>query len=93
MAKENMTKSADVAVSAREIDFVTRFNKNWEHLTTILGIMRPVRKEPGSVLKSKKASIVLQNGAVGEGEEIPFSKATVDEIPYTEMKKKPSFQR
>lgn len=85
MAKENMTKSADVVVSAREIDFVTRFNKNWEHLTTILGIMRPIRKEPGTMLKSKKASIVLQNGAVGEGEEIPFSKASVEEIDYAEM--------
>ncbi len=85
MAKENMTKTADVAVSAREIDFVTRFNKNWEHLTTILGIMRPIRKEPGTMLKSKKASIVLQNGAVGEGEDIPFSKASVDEIDYAEM--------
>lgn len=85
MAKENMTKSADVTVSAREIDFVTRFNKNWEHLTTILGIMRPIRKEPGTMLKSKKASIVLQNGAVGEGDEIPFSKASVEETDYAEM--------
>lgn len=85
MAKTNMTMSADVATSAREIDFVTRFGTNWEHLREIMGIMRPVRKEPGAVLKSKKASVVLQNGAVGEGEEIPFSKATVVEVPYAEM--------
>ena len=85
MAKENLTMSADIQVAAREIDFVTRFTKNWEHLREILGIMRPIRKQPGVTLKSKKVNLVLQNGAVGEGEEIPFSKATITEIPYDEM--------
>lgn len=85
MAKENLTMSADIQVAAREIDFVTRFTKNWEHLRAILGIMRPIRKQPGVTLKSKKVDLVLQNGAVGEGEEIPFSKATITEIPYDEM--------
>lgn len=85
MAKENMTMSADIKVKAREIDFVTRFTKSWEHLREIMGIVRPVRKEPGVTLKSKKATLVLQDGAVGEGEEIPFSKATIEETPYAEM--------
>ena len=85
MAKENMTKAADIQVAAREIDFVTRFGKNWEHLREILGIMRPIRKQPGTTLKSKKVSLELQSGAVGEGEEIPFSKATIIETPYEEM--------
>lgn len=84
-AKENLTNSAAINTAAREIDFVTRFSKNWEHLMAILGIMRPIRKTPGAVLKSKKASLVLQNGAVGEGEEIPYSKATIIEVPYGEM--------
>ncbi len=85
-AKENLTMTADVAATAREIDFVTRFSRNWDHLRDILGIMRPVRKEPGAVLKSKSASVTLQSGEVGEGEEIPYSKATVTETPYDEMK-------
>lgn len=85
MAKANLTKSADLQVESREIDFVTRFAKNWEHLRTILGIMRPIRKEPGTVLKSKTATLVLQDGNIGEGEEIPYSKATITEIPYQEM--------
>jgi len=85
-AKENLTMTADVAVTAREIDFVTRFARNWDHLREILGIMRPIRKEPGAVLKSKSASVTLQSGDVGEGEEIPYSKATVTETPYDEMK-------
>ena len=82
MAKANMTMTADIQVAAREIDFVTRFGKNWEHLREIMGIMRPIRKQPGVTLKSKKANLVLQNGNVGEGEDIPFSKATIEEIPY-----------
>lgn len=85
MAKENMTKSADIQVAAREIDFVTRFAKNWEHLREILGIMRPIRKQPGVTLKSKKVELVLADGTVAEGEDIPFSKATITETPYTEM--------
>ena len=84
-AKENLTMSADVKVAAREIDFVTRFARNWEHLREILGIMRPIRKQPGAVLKSKTAAVTLQSGTVGEGEEIPYSKASVVEKTYEEM--------
>ena len=84
-AKDNLTMTADIAVTAREIDFATRFGKNWDHLREILGIVRPIRKENGAVLKSKKASVTLQSGKVGEGETIPYSKATVTEVPYAEM--------
>lgn len=84
-AKANLTKSENVEVAAREIDFVTRFNRNWEHLREIMGIMRPIRKQPGAVLKSKTASVTLQSGSVGEGEEIPYSQAKIIETPYAEM--------
>ena len=84
-AKANLTTTTDINVEAREIDFVSRFGDTWEHLREILGIMRLIKKTPGAVLKSKRASVVLQNGKVGEGEEIPYSKATVEEIPYEEM--------
>ena len=84
-AKANLTTTIDINVEAREIDFVSRFGDTWEHLREILGIMRLIKKTPGAVLKSKRASVVLQNGKVGEGEEIPYSKATVEEIPYEEM--------
>lgn len=85
MAKTNLTMTADMQIEARKIDFVTRFALNWEHLRTILGIMRPIRKQPGAVLKSKKATLTLASGTVGEGEEIPYSKANIVEIPYAEM--------
>lgn len=85
MAKENLIKTADVQVTARELDFVTRFENSWDHLREILGIMRPIKKVPGAVLKSKYAEGTLQSGEVGEGEEIPYSKFTVKEKPYEEM--------
>lgn len=84
-AKENLTTTAEIQVAAREIDFVTRFGRNWDHLREILGIMRPIRKAPGTKLKSKKATVVLQSGTVGEGDEIPYSKATVEEIDYADI--------
>lgn len=84
-AKANTTMAADIAITAREIDFVSRFSENWEHLMAILGIMRPIKKTPGAVLKSKSAAVTLQSGEVGEGEEIPYSKAAIVETPYEEM--------
>lgn len=84
-AKTNLTMTANMQVAAREIDFVTRFGRNWDHLREILGIMRPIRKAPGTKLKSKKATVVLQSGTVGEGEDIPYSKVTVEEVDYADL--------
>lgn len=84
-AKTNLIMTNDIHVTAREIDFVTRFERNWQHLRDILGIMRPIKKQPGAVLKSKYAEGTLQSGNVGEGEEIPYSKFTVKEKTYAEM--------
>ena len=84
-AKTNLIMSNGIQVAAREIDFVTRFERNWQHLRDILGIMRPIKKQPGAVLKSKYAEGTLQSGNVGEGEEIPYSKFTVKEKTYAEM--------
>lgn len=84
-AKENLIMTADIQVTARELDFVTRFENSWEHLREILGIMRPIKKVPGAMLKSKYAEGTLESGQVGEGEDIPYSKFTVKEKPYEEM--------
>lgn len=85
-AKENLTTSAALEVTARELDFVTRFGRNWDHLLEILGIMRPIKKQPGAVLKSKTATITLADGNVAEGDEIPYSDAQITETTYEEMK-------
>lgn len=83
--KANLTMTANVQVAAREIDFVTRFNQNWEALREIMGIMRPIKKAPGTVLKQKVASITLQSGSVAEGDEVPYSLASVSETPIAPM--------
>lgn len=85
MPKDNIIMSADIQVTARELDFVSRFERNWQHLRDILGIMRPIKKQPGAILKSKYAEGALQSGLVGEGEDIPYSKFTVKEKAYGEI--------
>ena len=86
MAKANLTKKAQFAqVQAREIDFVTRFADNWDALRTIMGIMRPIRKTTGTNLVSYRATVTLQSGAVGEGEEIPYSLASVTPVAYGDI--------
>lgn len=87
-AKENVTISTQFTTSAREVDFVTRFNDNWDALRTILGIMRPIRKAPGTKLVSYKAEVDgdLQGGAtVAEGDEIPFTKMKVSPVTYGDI--------
>lgn len=85
MAKENLIMTSDIQVTARELDFVSRFANSWEHLREIMGIMRPVKKTPGAVLKSKYVEGTLQSGTVAEGAEIPYSKFQVKEKAYAEM--------
>lgn len=87
-AKNNVTTTAQFTTSAREVDFVTRFTDNWDALRTILGIMRPIRKAPGTKLVSYKASIdgTLQGGTtVAEGDEIPFTKTKVEPVTYADI--------
>lgn len=84
-AKANLITTTDVQVTARELDFVTRFERNWEHLRDIIGITRPIKKQAGVILKSKYAEGTLESGTVAEGTEIPYSKFTVKEKDYAEM--------
>lgn len=84
-AKSGLTVMNDITVTAREVDFVTRFTKNWEALRDVLGIARPIKKQPGTVLTSYTASITLADGNVGEGEEIPYSEAAVAPVAYADL--------
>lgn len=72
-------------VTAREIDFVTRFNDNWDTLKNILGIMRPIRKAPGTTLISYTAEVALESGAVPAGAVIPYSKATITQASKADL--------
>lgn len=73
------------SVTAREKDFVTRFGDNWEALRNILGIMRPIRKTPGTSLVSYTADVTLESGAVGPGDVIPYSKATITQAAKADL--------
>jgi len=77
-----VTKAADIAITVREVDFVTRFARQWDHLREIMGIMRPIKKAAGTKLTSKYATVTLENGNVAEGATIPYSHATVQEKEY-----------
>lgn len=50
-----------------------------------MGIMRPIRKAPGTKLASYKASGTLVSGDVGEGEEIPYSQFKVEPVSYADI--------
>lgn len=87
-AKTGLTTTAQYTTTAREVDFVTRFTENWDALRNILGIMRPIRKAPGTKLISYKAEMDggLKGGTtVAEGDEIPFTKMKVAPVAYGDI--------
>lgn len=81
----NTTTTAQITIQAKEIDLAQRFTATWEALTEIMGIMRPIRKAPGTKLVASKASIVLQDGAVAEGDEVPLSQAKVEPVAFKDL--------
>lgn len=83
--KDNLTKMANIDVTVREVDFVSRFTRNWDALRQIMGIMRPIKKAPGTKLRAYSANVTLQSGAVAEGDEIPYSLANVTETAYADV--------
>lgn len=83
MAVETLTAPRDnlpnvyTDVTAREMDFVSRFTDNWDALNNLLGIVRPIRKAPGTQLVTYEASVELADGKVPAGAVIPYSKYSV----------------
>ena len=88
-AKAGVITTENIDVTAREVDFVSRFGENWDALRAILGIMNVIRKTPGTRLVSYTAKVGesgLQGGtSVGEGEEIPFTNFDVEEAEYDDI--------
>lgn len=82
---ENTTMASNISVEVKEIDFISRFEQTWQALREIMGIMRPVRKAPGTKLVASKAEIVLQDGKVAEGDEVPLSQATITPVVYEDL--------
>lgn len=86
MPKANTITTAQFSqITPRELDFVTRFSRNWDALREIMGIMRPIKKQPGTRLVSYNTTVTLANGTVAEGDEIPYSTATVVPVSYGDV--------
>lgn len=83
-ANANVIKAEDI-VSARKIDFVTRFERNWEALRVALSVANPIKKTLGADIYTKKVTGTLASGAVDEGAVIPRSKYTVAETKIDTM--------
>lgn len=80
-------------LQAKAIDLADRFDTNWEALREILGIMRPIRKTPGTRLVSYKATVSLNSAAHVEGDEVPLSSVTLEEVAHKDLKLKPDRKR
>ena len=81
----NTTTTQQISINVKEIDFISRFEQNWQALREIMGVMRPVRKQLGTKLVASKAEVTLQNGEVAEGDEVPFSQAVVTPVVYEDL--------
>lgn len=81
----NTTLTTDITVNVKELDFVTRFERTWESLREIMGIMRPIKKQAGTKLVASKATVTLQSGTVAEGDEVPLTKAKVTPVAYADL--------
>lgn len=85
----NLTTNANIDITVRAIDFVTSFARQWDAYRDLMNIIRPIKKQPGTKLTMKKATVDLQSGTVTEGDIVPLSQGHVEEIEYgtAEIKK------
>lgn len=80
-------------LQAKAVDLADRFDQNWDALREILGIMRPIRKTPGTRLVSYKASVTLNSTPHVEGDEVPLSSVTLEEVAHKDLTLKPDRKR
>lgn len=80
-------------LKAKAVDLADRFDQNWDALREILGIMRPIRKTPGTRLVSYKASVTMNTTPHVEGDEVPLSSVTLEEVAHKDLTLKPDRKR
>lgn len=83
-AEANLIKNANLA-TARQIDFVSSFGYSTKKLMELLGVMRLIPKQSGTLLKRHTVTGTLQSGTVPEGEIIPLSQYTTTDTPIGEI--------
>ena len=84
-AETNTIMQADLA-RVRVADFNLQFTGNLNKLTEALGVTRKIAVQEGATLKMLKVTGTLASGTVAEGELIPLSKYTTEEVPVGEVK-------
>lgn len=86
-AENNLIKNSDLA-RVRQIDFVSQFGYNTKKLMELLGVMRLIPKQAGTMLKRHTVTGTLEDGSVAEGDIIPLSKYKTVDTPLKEIKLK-----
>ena len=86
-AENNLIKNSDLA-TVRQLDFVSQFGYNTKKLMELLGVMRLIPKQAGTMLKRHTVTGTLEDGNVAEGDIIPLSKYTTVDTPLKEIKLK-----
>ena len=81
----NTTTTENFNIDAKVVEFVERFNMNWDALREIMGVMRPIRKTPGTRLRSYKVNITRGGGQPAEGDEVALSQADVEEVSHKDL--------
>lgn len=89
----NTTKSENFNIDPKLIDYVERFNTSWQSWTDILGIMRPIKKIPGTRLRSYKVTVDLNDAEYVEGDEVALSQANVEEVAHKDLELTPDRMR
>ena len=84
-AETNTIMQADLA-RVRVADFNLQFTGNLNKLTEALGVTRKIAVQEGATLKMLKVTGTLASGTVAEGELIPLSKYTTEEVAVGEVK-------
>lgn len=84
-AETNTIMQADLA-RVRVADFNLQFTGNLQKLTEALGVTRKIAVQEGATLKMLKVTGTLSSGNVAEGDLIPLSKYTTEEVPVGEVK-------
>ena len=84
-AETNTIMQADLA-RVRVADFNLQFTGNLQKLTEALGVTRKIAVQEGATLKMLKVTGTLESGNVAEGELIPLSKYTTQEVAVGEVK-------
>ena len=84
-AETNTIMQADLA-RVRVADFNLQFTGNLQKLTEALGVTRKIAVQEGATLKMLKVTGTLASGTVAEGELIPLSKYTTEEVAVGEVK-------